>query len=90
MIKSLILKLAKKYVVSALNDVLESKKTDVEKARAFIQVWLARLKVILSALEKALSCLDDNKLDDAEVEYIVSTVEKTLEGKAICDSCTPS
>ena len=86
MVKKIVLKYAKKYIVNALNDTLEAKAKDVAKAKTFIQTWLARVKVVLAALEKALAYLEDNKLDDTEVEEIVKTVENALEGK-LCEDC---
>lgn len=74
MVKSIVVKLAKKYIVSALNDTLAAKSEDVAVAKTFVQTWLARVKVILAALEKALAYLEDNKLDDKEAEEIVNAV----------------
>ena len=72
MVKSIVVKLAKKYIVSALNDTLAAKSEDVAVAKTFVQTWLARVKVIIAALEKALAYLEDNKLDDKEAEEIVN------------------
>ena len=79
--KQLVLKLGKKYIVGALNDVLDSKKKDIDNAKDVIAVWTSRTRRVLDALEQAMKYLEDNKLDDAEVDEIVAKAEAALEAK---------
>lgn len=80
-VKQLVLKLGKKYIVGALNDVLDSKKKDIDSAKDIIAVWTSRTRRVLDALEQAMKYLEDNKLDDDEVDEIVAKAEAALEEK---------
>lgn len=47
MFKSIIVKLGKKYAVSAVNDLLKKHKDDVAKIASTIDLWVDRLQKIV-------------------------------------------
>lgn len=47
MLKPIVIKLGKKYVVSAVNELLKEHKDDVSKISSTINVWVDRLQKIV-------------------------------------------
>ena len=78
MIKSLIISLAKKYIISSLNDLLEKNKSNVEKICAKINYWTTKLTIIIELLKKISSRCSDGKLEDEEVDQTVDEIEKII------------
>lgn len=64
---------AKKYVISIINDMLESaaRKTDIE-------LWKARVKNVIQFCQYLSDALDDNKLTAEESEKIVDAAQKLV------------
>ena len=78
MIKSFVISLAKKYVISAINDLLEKNKSNVEKICAKISYWIEKLSLIIELLKKISNRCSDGKLDDDEVDQTVNDLEKIV------------
>ena len=53
MLKSLVIKIVKKRLVSKFNEMLDAKKESIAQARAAAAVWQARAKAVLDIVEKA-------------------------------------
>ena len=78
MIKSLVISLAKKYVISAINDLLEKNKENVEKICVKINYWIEKLSLIIELLKKINTRCSDGNLDDEEVDKTVEEIEKII------------
>ena len=52
MLKSLVISLAKKYIISSLNDLLEKNKENVGYICGKINYWTTKLTVIIELLKK--------------------------------------
>ena len=65
--KTLIIYFAKKYVVSALNDVLEKYKDNVSMICEIISTWIRRLQIVVEELKMILARVSDGKIEDEEV-----------------------
>lgn len=65
--KTLIIWFAKKYLVSALNDVLEKYKDNVSTICEIISAWIRRLQIIVEELKMILARVSDGKIEDEEV-----------------------
>lgn len=70
--------LAKKYVISALNDLLDKYKGDVVKVTSTITVWINRLQKIVDQLNKLNSRVSDGVIEDKEVDDTVKDIEKLI------------
>ena len=78
MIKSFVISLAKKYVISSVNDLLEKNKSNVEKICVKISYWIEKLSLIIELLKKISNrCLDGN-LDNDEVDQTVYEIETII------------
>ena len=62
--KTLIIWFAKKYLVSALNDVLEKYKDNVSVICEIISTWIRRLQIIVEELKMILARVSDGKIED--------------------------
>ena len=78
MIKSLVISLAKKYVISTINELLEKNKSNVEKICAKISYWIEKLSLIIELLKKINTRCSDGKLEDEEVDQTVNDLEKII------------
>ena len=75
MIKSLIISLAKKYIISAINELLEKNKENVGYICEKINYWTTKLSLIIELLKKINSRCSDGKIDDEEVDQTVNEIE---------------
>lgn len=73
--KTLIIYFAKKYVVSALNDVLEKYKDNVGVICEIISTWIRRLQCIIEELKMILARVSDGKIEDDEIRDSVKEIE---------------
>lgn len=73
MIKSLVLKLVKKYAVSAIKDAVRSKGEEVKKCAEKVGLWMAKARLVVAFLERLTARLADGELTDAEIG--ITTVE---------------
>ena len=78
MIKSLIISLAKKYIISSLNDLLEKNKSNVGYICEKINYWTTKLTVIIELLKKISNRCSDGKIDDQEVDQTVDEIETLI------------
>ena len=78
MIKSLVISLAKKYVISTINELLDKNKSNVKKICVKINYWIEKLSLIIELLKKINARCSDYNLDDAEVDKTVEEIEKLI------------
>lgn len=78
--KSLIIYLAKKYIISAINDILEKYKDDVYTLNQKIEIWIKRLQIIVEQLKLIMARISDGKIESEEVDASVEEVEKIIKG----------
>lgn len=78
MIKSLVISLAKKYIISAINDLLEKNKSNVGYICEKINYWTTKLSIIIELLKRISSRCSDGKLDDTEVDKTVNEIEQII------------
>ena len=79
MIKSLVISLAKKYIISAINDLLEKNKSNVEKICVKINYWIEKLSLIIELLKKINARCSDGNLNDDEVDKTVDEIEQIIQ-----------
>ena len=73
--KTFILWLAKKYVVSAVNDVLVKYKDNVLKVTSTITLWIERLEKIILQLKKINARVADGQITKEEIAESMSELE---------------
>ena len=73
--KTFVLWLAKKYVVSAVNDTLVKYKDNVLKITNKITLWTERLEKIILHLKKINARVADGKITNEEIEESMSELE---------------
>ena len=78
MIKSLVISLTKKYIISAINDLLEKNEKNVGYICEKINYWTTKLTIIIELLKKISSRCSDGKLDDTEVDQTVNEIETII------------
>lgn len=78
MLQSLVISLAKKYVISAINGILEKNKENVGKICEKISYWTTKLTIIIELLKKISARCSDGKLEDEEVQQTVAELEKII------------
>ena len=78
MIKSLVISLAKKYIISAINDLLEKNKENVGYICEKINYWTTKLSLIIELLKRISSRCSDGNLNDQEVDQTVNEIEKIV------------
>ena len=78
MIKSLVISLGKKYIISALNELLEKYKDNVVEISKVIELWIKRLQIIVEELKNILARISDNKIDDKEIKESVKEISDII------------
>lgn len=78
MIKSLVISLGKKYIISALNELLDKYKDNVSEISKVIEFWIKRLQIIVEELKNILSRISDGKIEDKEIDISVKEIEKIV------------
>ena len=78
MLKSLVISLAKKYIISAINDLLEKNKSNVGYICEKINYWTTKLTIIIELLKRISSRCSDGNLDDTEVDKTVDEIETLI------------
>lgn len=73
--KTFVLWLAKKYVVSAVNDVLVKYKDNVLKITSTITLWTERLEKIILHLKKINARVADGKITKEEIAESMSELD---------------
>ena len=74
----MIIWLAKKYIISALNDLLEKYKDNVTVISDALQLWITRLLVVIEELKKILARVSDGKIETDEVKESVKEIETII------------
>ena len=70
--KTVILFFAKRYIVSALNDLMQKYKGNVTKASEVIGVQIVRLQAIVEQLKRINEWISDGKVEDEEIDDSIS------------------
>ena len=78
MIKSLVISLAKKYIISAINDLLDKNKENVGYICEKINYWTTKLTIIIELLKKINARCSDGNLNDDEVDKTVDEIETLI------------
>ena len=78
MLKSFVISLAKKYVISSLNDLLDKNKENVGYICEKINYWTTKLSLIIELLKKINSRCSDGNLDNEEVDKTVDEIETLI------------
>lgn len=76
--KSLIIYLGKKYVISGINDLLEKYKDNVTEIAGTLELWIKRLQIVIEELKTILSRVSDGKIEDEEVKDSVKEIEQIV------------
>lgn len=63
--------LLKKFILKTVNKVLDEHKTNIDKTKETVNLWMTRTKRLLECLESLTKKLDDNQIDDKELEETV-------------------
>ena len=74
----MIIWLAKKYIISALNDLLEKYKDNVTVISDALQLWITRLLVVIEELKKILARVSDGKIENDQVKESVKEIETVI------------
>ena len=78
MIKSFVISLAKKYIISSLNDLLEKNKENVGYICEKINYWTTKLTLIIELLKRISSRCSDGNLNNTEVDQTVEEIEQII------------
>ena len=78
MFKSLIVNIAKKYILGSLNDFLYRNKDNAKKVSEQIGIWSSRLQAILIDLDKVAKFAEDGKLDDDEAKKTLEMIDQLI------------
>ena len=78
MLKSIVIKLGKKYVVSAVNELLKEHKDDVSKISSTINVWIDRLQKIVGQLKMINVRVSDGVIEDKEIDDSIKEIEQLI------------
>ena len=73
--KTFVLWLAKKYIVSAVNDTLVKYKDNVLKITSKITLWTERLEKIILQLKKINARVSDGNITKEEIEESMSELD---------------
>lgn len=78
MFKSLIVNIAKKYILGSLNNFLYRNKDNAKKVSEQIGIWSSRLQAILIDLDKVAKFAEDGKLDDDEAKKTLEMIDQLV------------
>lgn len=78
MFKSLIVRIAKRYVLGSVNDFLFRNKDNAKKVAEQVALWSSRLNTIILALNKIAGFVEDGKLDDNEAKHTMEILSNTV------------
>lgn len=78
MFKSLIVRIAKRYILGNLNDFLFRNKDNAKKVAEQVALWSSRLNTIILALNKIAGFVKDGKLDDNEARQTMEILNDTV------------
>ena len=78
MIKSLVISLAKKYIIGSINDLLNKNKDNIKVIIDKIQLWIDRLNKITGGLKNILNRVYDGIIDDKDVMNSKKDIETII------------
>lgn len=78
MLKSLVVKLAKKYIIDSINELLQRNKDNMRLVCDTIALWIIRLEKILAALKHINERAADAKLEDTEIKDSIVEIETII------------
>ena len=78
MIDRIIKKIAKKYVIGKVNDLLDANKSKIETTKEVVAKWIRRIERILVCLKSILVTLDDNKIETNEIQANVAEITEVV------------
>lgn len=72
--------LAKRYVIGAINDLLDRNRGNVAKISETIALWSGRLEKVLACLKRINARVSDGKLESGEVDDSLREIEALIKG----------
>lgn len=69
----------RKLMLKKVNEVLESRKDNIDACKKAVDVWQSRTQLVLDNVKSLRAKLDDNKLEDREIEEFVEELKKTVQ-----------
>lgn len=76
--KTVIIRIAKRYLIKTVNELLADNRGNVAKITQTISIWTERLSKILDCLKRINVRVADGRLEDEEVEKSISEVETLI------------
>lgn len=76
--KGIIIRIAKRYAIRAVNDLLADSRGNVAKITQTIGTWTERLSKVLDCLKGINARVSDGRLEDEEVEESLKEVETLI------------
>lgn len=78
MLKSLVISLAKKYIIGSINDLLNKNQDNIKVIIDKIQLWIDRLEKIIGGLKNILNRVSDGIIDDKDVMDSKNDIETII------------
>ena len=78
MLKSFVISLAKKYIISSLNELFDKNKENIGYICEKINYWTTKLTIIIELLKKINARCSDGNIDDKEVDQTVEEIETLI------------
>ena len=75
---AIIIRIAKRYAIRAVNDLLAGNQGNVTKITGTIGIWMERLSKVLDCLKRINARVADGRLEDEEVEESLKEVETLI------------
>ena len=79
MIKRFIINRAKKYIVNAVNGLLQKHSNDIQYVTQVISVWSNRLEHVLRLLQSISNRVSDGNLDSEELESSINELKEVVD-----------
>ena len=79
MIKRFIINRAKKYIVNAVNGLLQKHSDDIQYVTQVISVWSNRLEHVLRLLQRISNRVSDGNLDSEELESSINELKEVVD-----------
>ena len=79
MIKRFIINRAKKYIVRAVNGLLQKHNNDIQYVTQVISVWSNRLEHVLRLLQSISNRVSDGNLDSEELESSINELKEVVD-----------
>ena len=79
MIKCFIINRAKKYIVNAVNGLLQKHSDDIQYVTQVISVWSNRLEHVLRLLQSISNRVSDGNLDSEELESSINELKEVVD-----------